>query len=68
MQLISAPIEPDSNIFLMGDTHEGARLFDEDGWNAFCEMLRSPYDDCKNNYYVDHGDAIEGILTITVLR
>jgi hypothetical protein len=61
MQLIDATIKPDSNIFLIGDTHEGARLFDSDGWAAFIEMMHSPYEDCKANYYVDHGDAIEGI-------
>lgn len=62
MQLLNAQIKPDSNIFLIGDTHEGARLFDEDGWDVLVEMLNSPYDGCANNYYVDHGDSIEAIL------
>ena len=61
MQLLDDRIKPNSNIFLIGDTHEGAKLFDDDGWNAFVEMMHSPYDDCKNNYYVDHGDSIEAI-------
>lgn len=61
MQLIDKQIEPDCNIFLIGDTHEGARLFDSDGWDAFVEMMHSPYEGCVNNYYVDHGDSIEGI-------
>jgi hypothetical protein len=61
LQLIDAQIEPDSNIFLIGDTHEGAKLFDSDGWNAFVEMMHSPYEGCASNYYVDHGDTIEGI-------
>ncbi len=62
MQLLDAQIKPDSNIFLMGDTHDGAALFDRDGWDTFVEMLNSPYDGVTDNYYVDHGDAIEGIL------
>jgi hypothetical protein len=61
MQLIDSQIETDSNIFLIGDTHEGARLFDVDGWDAFVEMLNSPYEGVTSNYYVDHGDSIEGI-------
>lgn len=61
MQLINANIKPDCNIFLIGDTHDGAQLMDDDGWNAMVEMVHSPYDDCKDNYIVDHGDAIEAI-------
>ena len=61
MQLIEAKITADANLFLIGDTHEGARLFDADGWDAFVEMMHSPYEGCTNNYYVDHGDSVEGI-------
>lgn len=61
MQLLTAQIKPDSNIFLVGDVHDGAALVDDDGWAAFVEMLNSPFDDCENNYFIDHGDAIEAI-------
>lgn len=62
MQLITVDVPLDFNVFLLGDMHIGARLFDDDGWDATVEMIHSPYDDCKSNFVVHHGDAIEGIL------
>jgi hypothetical protein len=62
LQLINVDVPLDFNIFLLGDQHIGARLFDQDGWDATVEMIRSPYEGCKSNYVVHHGDAIEGIL------
>lgn len=62
MQLLSVDVPLDFNVFLLGDQHIGARLYDSDGWDATVEMVHSPYDDCKNNFVVHHGDAIEGIL------
>jgi hypothetical protein len=62
MQLINVDVPLDFNIFLLGDQHIGARLYDSDGWDTTVEMILSPYDGCKNNFVVHHGDAIEGIL------
>lgn len=61
MQLISVDVPLDFNVFLLGDQHIGARLHDEDGWQAVVEMIHSPYEGCHTNYVVHHGDAIEGI-------
>ena len=62
MQLLNHDVPWDFNIFLLGDQHIGARLFDADGWAATVEMIMSPYEDCTHNIVVHHGDAIEGIL------
>ena len=41
MQLISVDVPLDFNVFLLGDQHIGARLHDEDGWQAVVEMIHS---------------------------
>lgn len=60
-KIINVDVPLDFNIFMVGDQHIGAKLFDEDGWDATCAMILSKYEGCRNNYVVHHGDAIEGI-------
>lgn len=52
---------PDFNIFLMGDSHEGAFTRHESGWNEFVAMVQSPYADLRpsRNLIVEHGDMAE---------
>jgi len=53
---------PDNfNLFLFGDDHMGSILRSEDGWDGMVEQINSKYDECKNNFCIDHGDIIEAI-------
>ena len=63
MQLITHEIELDTNIFLMGDDHEGASLRHAKGWGKMIEAARGEYLGVSNNVVVDHGDIVEAVTS-----
>jgi len=63
MQLITQVVPDDFNLFLYGDTHEGAVHFCRSSWNKFIDIVRKPFDGVSKNFVVDHGDCIEAIST-----
>lgn len=63
MKLLARKIEPNSNIFLISDDHEGSLFRYKKGWDLMCDMVRSKWNGVKatSNYVVDGGDFMEGI-------
>ena len=62
MKLLTKNLPDDHNIFHFGDQHLGSVLSSIHGWDKLCNMMNSEYCGCSNNYGVDGGDMIEGIL------
>lgn len=61
MQLITAELPSDHNIFHVGDQHLGSVLSTKSGWQTMIDLVHSKYDGCRNNYVIDGGDMIESI-------
>lgn len=61
MRTIKTIIPSNFNLFLIGDTHIGARAFHRRGFQQAIDMIMSPYDGVKTNKIAFMGDAIEAI-------
>jgi hypothetical protein len=62
MKRLEIKMPNDFNLFLGGDQHIGSRFRSKSDWKKTKRMLRKPYEGCKNNYWLDHGDILEGIM------
>lgn len=62
MFLTTTTLPNDHNWFIFGDKHDGSMLSSESGWQCLVDMMHSKYDGCRNNFGVDGGDMIEGII------
>lgn len=64
MQLITRPIQPNTNIFLFGDDHEGTRAKYDDGVKELIDTISTSYDGIKpdNQIGIHHGDIVEAIM------
>ena len=63
MRLLSYEMPANWNYFLFGDSHIGAALRHDKGFDQMVDMMNSPYEGlpAKYNYGIDHGDIIEAI-------
>ena len=64
MKILQRQLPMNHNLFLFGDAHLGSRLHHAEGFDTLIDMIQSPYEHvpARNNFAVDHGDGIEGIM------
>ncbi len=62
MRILRRVIKENANLFLFGDQHIGCFTSHTGGWETLLHTMNSEYAGVKDNYGVDHGDCLEGIL------
>jgi hypothetical protein len=61
MQLITKQVPDNFNLYCFGDLHKGSILHYDDGVQHLIDSIKTPYEGCKNNLAVNHGDNCEAI-------